>query len=140
VLKSSQELPNSFSTAQDDPHALLWWPATRILAFPVADGQTGQVSVDVWKVAIDGTLSRASKLTPPATSNSFVGGEPVGGGAAGPPVASSGAAAVGVACLACGGAERVLVIGTKLYTVSVGGIMANDMTTWARDAWLPFSA
>lgn len=149
ALLSRVDLADTNSPAESDPHALLWWPANRLLAFPVTSYQTGQDALDVWHVGASGSLDLVSQLSQPAPETASPpddvcavgnGDGAASGGDVAVPVAGGGAT-VPSPCYSDGGAgiERALVVGPDLWSVSEQGIMANDMTTWTRDAWLPFS-
>jgi hypothetical protein len=146
VLRSQVELPGVYSGVGYDPHQLLWWPATRVLALPVTGGATQPVD-DVWVLTAADQLQLVAQITQPETAGANPG--PAGDLYACPAVSvpvrsaySGGPVAVGPIVPGCGagyGIERSLVVGNLLYTVSEQGIMATDMTGWTRAAWLPYS-
>ncbi|HET9075623.1 MAG TPA: beta-propeller domain-containing protein [Acidimicrobiales bacterium] len=121
VLRSRLDLGQAYSPAQADPHALLWWPARRLVAMPLSQPAGNFSGMMVWNVGAGGTLQPVARLAQPT---SRVPG-PQGGAPAGYwtpyPV------------------ERAVVVGDLLYTVSPNGIMATDMNSWNRAAWLPFT-
>ena len=135
ALRSRADLGSSYSAAQTDPHALLWWPARRLVAMPLDDPASGFYGVAVWWVGAGGALHPVARLAQPATparSPVQLGPGPAIGGpidAQGPEVVYSG----GFSGL------REVVVGQLLYSVSGNGIMATDMNDWNRVAWLPFS-
>jgi len=120
------------SEAEFDPHAFLYWPPTRTLVLPVqlpfpvspvpqpappASGQPQPVPQPAWPAsgAIimrvgDHSLTRIGMITQPA-----VPGWPGGGQI-----------------------QRSLVIGDTLWTLSQAGLKANDLSTLAPVAWVPF--
>lgn len=134
VLKSRVDLGSAESSAENDAHALLWWPATRTLALPLSDYQTNFDGIGVWHVDTDGTLHELARLAQPAATSSPGQGICSCGNYAGEGVSVP----VGY-CGCSGGVQRAVVIGNLLYTTSENGIMANNMDTWTRAAWLPFS-
>lgn len=125
VLRSRVDLGTAQSPAENDAHALLWWPDSRILALPLSEYQNNHNfdGVAVWHVDTDGTLHEVAQLSQPQTAPSPAGGVSV-------PASY---------CACFGTVERAVVIGNLLYTTSENGIMANNMDTWTRAAWLPFS-
>jgi uncharacterized secreted protein with C-terminal beta-propeller domain len=61
-------LPQAFSTAEYDPHALLWWPATALLVVPVtASGTSGALALHVTD-----DLTLTDQLSQPAILRSLV--------------------------------------------------------------------
>jgi hypothetical protein len=112
-------LASSVSAAGMDPHAFLYWPAGQLVVVPIqeyggsvtADGATRVPQSGALVLRISGTrLAWAGFISPPQSS-----------GYDGSPI------------------ERSLVIGQTLWTVSPGGVLASDLTTLSRQAWLPFS-
>jgi hypothetical protein len=127
-------LASSMSTAETDPHAFLYWPADQLVVVPiqawggpVAGGSTGPAESAgslapagdsgalVLRVT-DAAITRAGFITQPQSV----------------PSGSSGGYGWPI--------ERSLVIGQTLWTVSVGGVLAIDLTTLRQQAWLPFAA
>ena len=117
------KLAGSYSEAEFEPHAFLYWPADSLLVVPL---QTAGMAVpDTGDVRIAGDL------------------------------------AVGALVLRIGGAgitelaflqhpridrggwnaqiRRSLVIDRTLWTLSDAGLMANDLGSLARVAWIPFN-
>lgn len=125
ALRSRADLSGDYSAAQYDPHALLWWPARRLVALPLADSSASFAGVAVWRVGSSGALHPVARLAQPAApASSHVGLGP------GPEPA---------VVYTPPGAQREVVVGDLLYTISPSGIMASDMDTWSQVAWLPFS-
>jgi uncharacterized secreted protein with C-terminal beta-propeller domain len=153
-LASTVALPGASSPAENDPHALLWWPPKSLLAMPVES--PGGPNVDVWQLDSTGRLQQVATISQPPVPPPCpcISGETTcpcvsAGGAscsctasAAPAwgVASAGGPATGAMVPYYGGAaERILVAGDVLYTVSDAGIMATDMTNWREAAWLAYS-
>jgi uncharacterized secreted protein with C-terminal beta-propeller domain len=91
------------SEAGFDPHALLWWPATRLLVIPMTDSaSTGALAI---RVTADG-LQTIGRITPPPAA------DPV---------------------------RRELVIGDALWTVSDTGLLASNLSTLDKTAWIPLT-
>ncbi|HLI53907.1 MAG TPA: beta-propeller domain-containing protein, partial [Acidimicrobiales bacterium] len=146
-LASTVSLPGASSPAENDPHALLWWPADSLVAMPV-DSPAGP-SVYVWRLGSGGRLEQVATISQPATPPSC----PCASGEPPCPCVSAGGASCSCAAIASpagvapavavgpyyGAAERILVVGDALYTVSDAGIMATDMTNWREAAWLAYS-
>ncbi|HET6873466.1 MAG TPA: beta-propeller domain-containing protein [Acidimicrobiales bacterium] len=140
-LRSRVEIGASQSAAQNDPHAVLWWPANRILAIPVMSYE-GRAYLGVWRVGTDGTLHKLAQLSQPISpaQPDVSGGVGASGSPTSPPGVAGGMPSMPV-CMGCNAfIDRAVVIGSLLYTTAPGGIMANDMTTWNRAAWLPFTS
>jgi hypothetical protein len=113
-LDSRQELgDNSTSEAETDPHALLWWPRSGLVVLPVDDysGTGPSSAADVWTVGSSGALTRVGTLAQPAPSSSDYGYSEI---------------------------ERAVVVGNDIYTVSEQGVMASDMSSLSRVAWLAY--
>jgi uncharacterized secreted protein with C-terminal beta-propeller domain len=99
------------SEAEWDPHALLWWPATRLLVVPVTDfGRWGDPrpkdSALALRVTGDG-LARVGAVAQPAVDGA-------------PPTV-----------------RRSLVVGDVLWTLSDAGLQASGLATLDRLSWLP---
>jgi hypothetical protein len=123
-------LRSGHSEAEFDPHAFLYWPASRILVTPVQlppavtpepTPGTGSVSqsatAQLWPVSEavvlhvgDHTITRLGTITHP----------PVPAFPAGAQI------------------RRSLVTGTTLWTLSDTGLKANDLATLAPHGWVPF--
>ena len=128
-LVSRQQLGDGTSSnAEYDPHALLWWPQGSLLVLPVSNypnyanhanhADSGNSSgppaseAQVWSVSSSGTLSEAGSVVQPTTGQSGANFAP--------------------------GIERAVVVGQDLYTISEQGVMASDLGTLARLAWLAY--
>ena len=118
-------LPFGHSEAEIDPHALLYWPAARLLVIPVqlpylpTTPPAGSESADTVPTPVsaalvlhigDRSITEAGLITHPA-----VPGDPAGGQI-----------------------RRSLVIGSDLWTLSDQGLKANDLMTLAPLGWVPF--
>jgi len=113
-------LASSVSAAGMDPHAFLYWPANQLVVVPIQGyggfavpagpaQPAGVPQSGALVLRISGTsLTRAGFISPPQP-----------GGYAGSPI------------------ERSLVIGQTLWTISPGGVLASDLTTFGQQAWLP---
>jgi uncharacterized secreted protein with C-terminal beta-propeller domain len=111
-LVSRQQLGNdASSTAENDPHALLWWPQSNLLVLPVDNysGSGPTSAADVWTVSPSGTLDQVGTLAQPGSSES---GYPE--------------------------IERALVVGNDIYTLSEQGVMASGLSSLSQVAWLPY--
>jgi hypothetical protein len=99
------------STAEYDPHALLWWPQANLLVLPVDDYSVSGPSsaADVWTVSSSGTLDQVGTLAQPGSGE---GGYPE--------------------------IERAVIVGNDIYTLSEQGLMVNDMSSLSQLAWLPY--
>jgi len=121
-------LPYSHSEAEIDPHAFLYWPATRLLVIPVqlpyavtppplpASGPPGQGEVPPWPLSAaialhvgDHSITELGVITHPPVPG-FAGGQ----------------------------IRRSLVTGGTLWTLSDTGLKANDLTTLGSLGWVPF--
>jgi uncharacterized secreted protein with C-terminal beta-propeller domain len=100
---SRYQVPGTYSGAEYDPHAFLYWPATGTLVVPVQSYPSAGGAL-VLRVR-DGGLTEVGTVAP----------------AGGQSLASI----------------RSLVIGGTLWTLTDGGLQANDLTTLAEQAWLP---
>jgi hypothetical protein len=104
-----RDLDSDWSEAESDHHALLWWPARRLLVVPVERwGATGTAASGA--VGLD--VSPATGVTPIARVRHPAGGD--------------------------GRVRRSLVAGDLLVTVSDGGVQTSDLTSLAPRGWLPF--
>jgi Beta propeller domain len=125
-------LPFAHSEAEFDPHAFLYWPATKLLVIPVqlpggVEPQAGpgtppppvtsqyQSAMPVSEAIVlyvgDHSITEIGTITQPATP-----GYPVGGQI-----------------------RRSLVAAGALWTLSAAGLKANDLATLAPIGWVPFS-
>lgn len=107
-------VPGSYSDAEYDPHAFLYWPADGTVVLPLYswaldDGEL-HASAAVLRVA-GGDVRQVGQLAHPVRGTD-------------PWQARI---------------TRSLVIDRTLWTVSDAGLMANDLGTLSRTAWLPFS-
>ena len=110
-------LPQASSTAEDDQHAFLFWPAAGLVVAPVASygaggilplgkpgaAGTGFVGAVAFKVG-DKAVAEQARITHPGST----------------PI------------------DRSLVVGARLLTVSRVGVATNDLTTLADSGFLPF--
>jgi hypothetical protein len=118
---ASYRLSGGYSEAEFDPHAFLYWPQTGLLVVPVQvynkmtqDTDSAYVPVVgavVLRVA-DDRITEEGFISHPATR--LTGGYP-------------------------SMIRRSLVIGQTLWTVSDGGLMANDLSSLVRESWLRFN-
>ena len=149
-LLSKDVLEGANSSAESDPHALLYWAPAQRAVMPVTqesmtpvDGSTAPAPVSPFDGAVafrvaNGSVSEAGRVSQPVSS----------------PVASPGPVPMGVMSsggLAAPGAiampyaygttiERALVVGSMLYTVSESGIMVSDLGSFAPVAWMAYSS
>jgi uncharacterized secreted protein with C-terminal beta-propeller domain len=168
------------SLATSDHHALLWWPANRLLVFPVSRYASLRslaitAEAEAWAVGASGEASLAGTVTQPAASGPVtqpVATGPLAAGPIGTQVVAAQAVAAQAAtqpvarhpvarqlvvtqpvgrklttqpaqptCLSAPvGIEEALVVGPNLFTVSDVGVLAADLTSFARVAWLPYPA
>jgi hypothetical protein len=130
VRLATYDLQFGHSEAEFDPHAFLYWPATRLLVLPVQlpyrtaqqPSQPGgalqpspeysPVSEAVVMHVGDHSFTELGTITHPVTVSYPAGGQ----------------------------IRRSLIIGTALWTLSDSGLKANDSTTLTPLAWVPFSA
>jgi hypothetical protein len=128
VRLATYSLQFGHSEAEFDPHAFLYWPATRLLVLPVQlpyaapvqpapPGGTVQpspayspVSQAVVLHVGDHGFTQLGTITHPATVDDPAGGQIL----------------------------RSLIVGSALWTLSDSGLKANDSTTLAPLAWVPF--
>lgn len=102
------------SEAENDPHAFLYWPAKRLLVLPVMyyPRDAGGEESYALVLRLDGdSLAEVGKV-----SHEVGGSDPWQRNI-----------------------RRSLVVGDTLWTVSEAGLMASDIDTLTRQAWLPFS-
>ena len=124
VRLATYDLPFGHSEAEFDPHAFLYWPASRLLVIPVQlpygttqtvpQGTTvpaSPVSEAVVLHVDDLGFTKLGTITHPATSNYPIGDQ----------------------------IRRSLIIGSALWTLSDAGLKANDSSTLTPLAWVPFS-
>jgi hypothetical protein len=134
VRLATFDLQFGHSEAEFDPHAFLYWPSTRLLVIPVqlpsgvspqpvppgspVQGETVQTS-PVYSPASEAVVLHVTDqgfTELGAISHPVTPGFP-----AGPQI------------------RRSLIIGSALWTLSDAGLKANDSTTLAPLAWVPFS-
>jgi hypothetical protein len=129
VRLATYDLQFGHSEAEFDPHAFLYWPATRLLVIPVQlpYGTTPQ------PVPQGGTVQPAPAYSPVS--------EAVVLRVDGHGFTKLGAITHPVTVNYPGGAQirRSLIIGSALWTLSDAGLKANDSTTLTPLAWVPFS-
>jgi hypothetical protein len=126
----------SSSEASYDHHAFLFWPATGLAVLPV---QIYPVTPIGPPVPVPGPIGGGSAGTTTTTTNP----QPGFVGAIGFHVSPSGITEVGrIAHDPINGYPppilRALVIGNTLFTVSDGGVMASNLDTLAREAFVAF--
>ena len=99
------------SPAETDHHAFLWWAEDRLVVVPISryDG-SAPVASAVYHVDSAGHLRHVGDITAPQSGNGEL----------------------------YYGDGRTIVIGGLLYTVTDQGVIANDLHSLARVAWLPY--
>jgi hypothetical protein len=124
---ATYSLTGAHSEAEFDPHAFLYWPPTGLLVVPlqvyrgadvapggdsaVVDKMMPSVGALVLRVS-DRSIGEISFISHPYTDQTNKAYSP--------------------------GIRRSLVIGDTLWTVSDGGLMANDLFSVARQSWLAY--
>jgi hypothetical protein len=109
---AQRELDSDWSEAESEHHAVLWWPARRLLVLPVERWSRTGGPASLGAVGLD--VGPDTGITPIARVR-----HPVAAGAYGP-------------------VRRSLVAGDALVTVSDDGILASDLATLAPRGWLAF--
>jgi len=109
---AQRDLDSDWSEAESDHHAVLWWPARRLLVVPV-QRWSGIAPAGVGAVGLD--VAPATGITPIARVR-----HPVRAGEIDP-------------------VRRSLVAGEVLVTVSDGGIQTSELGSLAPRGWLPFN-
>jgi Beta propeller domain len=123
-------LTAAISSAEFDPHAFLYWPATHLMVVPLQvagmaagapvppDGvaqapEPPQPGALVLRID-DSGITKTGFITQPDTANTtgYPGYSPI---------------------------ERSLIIGQTLWTISAAGAMASDLTTFRQQAWVHFA-
>jgi hypothetical protein len=132
VLRSKIVVDNASSFAEDDPHALLWWPTQRLVVMPVSDYASQFYGEIVWHVSTDGALQEIARLAPPAAPS------PSACEACAQPPGAAATRPVGYSPYETG-VERAVVVGSLLYSVTDSGLMATSMQSWSKVAWLPYN-
>jgi hypothetical protein len=128
VRLATYDVQFGHSEAEFDPHAFLYWPATRLLVIPVEtpygtspqsvpqDGtvQPSPVYAPISEAVVlrvdDHGFIKLGTITHPVTANDPVGAQ----------------------------IRRSLIIDSALWTLSDAGLKANDSTTLTPLAWVPF--
>ena len=114
---AQHQVPGGHSEAEYDPHALLWWPATKLLVVPVAQygpSATGPENAAMALRVTDRGIEQAGMVVQPADAS----GERRGW---------------------TPGIRRSLVIGDVLWTVSEYGLQASRLATLEQIGWVPSS-
>lgn len=115
VRLRAHSLGRSWSEAESDHHAFLWWGPSRLAVLPVQayDGSpfVGAVGFTVGRTGIDeaGRVTHADETSPGGVSR--LGGIPI---------------------------RRSLVVGSTLYTVSDLGVKASGLASFADQGWAAF--
>jgi Beta propeller domain len=129
-------LPGTYSEAEFDPHAFLYWPASGLLVVPLQSRYGVAVPVE----PNGGPGSSGSGIAP---SREFVpasgalvlrlGGSSIAelGFISHPGTVNNGGYPMPI--------RRSLIIDTTLWTVSAGGLMASDSRSLARLTWIPLA-
>src|SRR5690348_7757887 len=123
-------LTATISSAEFDPHAFLYWPATHLMVVPLQvtgmaagapvtpDGvaqapDAAQSGALVLRID-DSGITETGFITQPETANTtgYPGFSPI---------------------------ERSLIIGQTLWTISAAGAMASDLTTFRQQGWVHFA-
>ena len=108
TLRSRVYVDGAFSPAEEDHHAFLWWAKDRLVVVPMADEMSPQTQMAVYHVSADGVVAKVGAVEPPSAGEYY------------------------------GGLERSIVIGGVLYVVSDNGVLASDLHSLKRVAWIPF--
>jgi uncharacterized secreted protein with C-terminal beta-propeller domain len=110
TLRSRLYEDNAYSPAEDDHHAFLWWAKDRLVVVPmIADnGDAGGAVMAVYHVDDSGAIDRVGSVSAPSTAQYY------------------------------DTVQRSLVIGAVLYVVTSRGVLASELYTLKRVAWLPF--
>ena len=113
---AEQHVARTGSDAGYDPHALLWWPATKLLVVPlnVWDPRpSGQQNAVMALRVTDNGLERLAMVAQPGTNHPKAGQDRF------PQI------------------ERSFVVGDVLWTLSTEGLQASNLSTLDRLSWLP---
>ncbi|MET8150036.1 beta-propeller domain-containing protein [Actinoplanes sp. NPDC049668] len=100
-------LPQAYSDAEYDPHALLWWPNTNLLVVPVNTWSGISPGSEALALRVTDGIELTDRVTQPQN-------------AAYPPMI-----------------QRSLVVGDVLWTLSESGMQASNLSTMDRLSWLP---
>jgi hypothetical protein len=111
---AQHQVAHGQSEAEYDPHALLWWPATKLLVVPLTvydpvAKPTGQAPAALALRVTDAGFTEVGAINQPVTAER--GGQPT--------------------------IRRSLVVGDVLWTVSDAGLQASDLGTLHTLTWLP---
>jgi uncharacterized secreted protein with C-terminal beta-propeller domain len=109
------EIPGTGPDAiEQDHHAFLWWEprSMALVPFDGFDPQSDTGTNGVVALRVDRAIKELGRVTHPTSKGEFAGAN---------------------------GIERSAIIGDLLITFSSGGLMANDLSSFAQRAWLPFS-
>lgn len=133
-------LPNSWSQAESDYKAFLWWAPTKLLVLPLSlfDTNSGIPFNGALGLTVDGaTITEKARISHP--------GQPACPSPPTPVPATEGSTP-GFMPPICDTSltfsapiQRSVVAGTRLYTLSGTGVMASDLTTMGQTGWAPFS-
>jgi hypothetical protein len=130
-------LSGANSAAEFDPHAFLYWPASRLVVVPiqVPYGVASPPSVPGQPGAGGGGATGPGSVAPsPDGPGALVlridSGAIAQAGFIRQPVSSGGSWDPAI--------ERSLVIGNTLWTVSGAGLLASDLNTLGQESWIPF--
>jgi hypothetical protein len=105
-------LGKGWSEAEQDHHAFLWWPRSRLAVLPLqAYGDAPFVGALGLRVARVGGITEVGRVAHPAV--------PGGGGSPGTPI------------------RRTVVVGDALYTVSAAGVRASALGSFADLGFAP---
>ena len=131
-------LSGAHSAAEFDPHAFLYWPASRLVVVPiqVPYGVVSPPSVPGQPSTSGGGASEPGGIAPsPDGSGALVlridSGAITQAGFIRQPVSSGGYGDPAI--------ERSLVIGNTLWTLSGVGLLASDLSTLRQQSWIPFA-
>jgi Beta propeller domain len=156
VRLATYDLQLGHSEAEFDPHAFLYWPATRLLVIPVQ--LSSGVAPQPASPPSDLVPGNAAESGSPQSGSAQSGSAQSGPAQASPAyfpiseaivlhVGNDGFTEVGAITHpvtasdpAGGQISRSLVVGSALWTLSDAGLMANDSTTLAPLAWIPFTS
>ena len=105
---AQHRIRDAWSEAEADAHAVLWWPATKLLVVPVQRYADRSSRTEALALRVgDAGLTRIGEVTHPGAENDDR------------------------------TIRRTLVVGTDLWTVSGAGLQANDLDSLRKLAWLP---
>ena len=124
LLESRLVFDGAWSAAEHDPHAVLWWPASRLVVVPLQvwdEGPTGEgrswTGAVALRVGPEGSLVEVARLTHPDDTPSS--------GASAPACCES-------------GILRSVVVGDSLLTLSERGVLAVSVDTFEVRQWSPY--